>query len=297
MARDESGNLYVTDSSNNRIRKVTPSGEVTTLAGGGASGHLDGVGTAATFSDPQGIAFDGQGGLIVADQNYSLIRKVTLAGVVSTLAGDPSNTGLADGLGPAARFDGPDGVAIDGTGNIYIADAYNHCIRKVSATGAVTTLAGTGSAGYANGAGATAQFDRPGSVAIDHRSNLYVADVNNRRIRRIDQAGAVTTVATMVGNAWVAGDVPVNTTPAGRPAAVAVDAGDNLYIADAVLYTITRVDPAGAVATLVGSIARRGYLDGVGTAALIGAASGMVIDAATNLYLVDSLNHNLRIVR
>lgn len=297
VARDESGNLYVTDSSNNRIRKVTPSGEVTTLAGGGASGHLDGVGTAATFSDPQGIAFDGQGGLIVADQNYSLIRKVTLAGVVSTLAGDPSNTGLADGLGPAARFDGPDGVAIDGTGNIYVADAYNHCIRKVSAAGAVTTLAGTGSAGYANGAGATAQFDRPGSVAIDHRSNLYVADVNNRRIRRIDQAGAVTTVATMVGNAWVAGDVPVNTTPAGRPAAVAVDAGDNLYIADAVLYTITRIDPAGAVATLVGSIGRRGYLDGVGTAALIGAASGMVIDAATNLYLVDSLNHNLRIVR
>ncbi|MBK6848117.1 MAG: hypothetical protein IPG96_11480 [Proteobacteria bacterium] len=297
VARDASGNLYVTDSGNNRIRKVTPNGEVTTLAGSGSSGHLDGVGTAAQFSDPQGIAFDGQGSLVVADQNNSLIRKVTLAGVVSTLAGDRSNTGLADGLGPAARFDGPDGVAIDSAGNIYVADAYNHCIRKVSAAGVVTTLAGTGSAGYANGAGATAQFNTPGSVAIDHRANLYVADVNNKRIRRIDPAGTVTTVATMVGNAWLAGDVPVSTPPAGRPAAVAVDAGDNLYIADATLHTITRIEPAAAVATLVGSVGRRGYLDGVGTKALIGTASGMVIDAATNLYMVDSLNHNVRVIR
>jgi hypothetical protein len=181
VAVDSSGNVYVADRSNNRIRKVTSAGVVTTLAGSATGGSTDGTGTAATFSSPQGVAVDSSGNVYVAE-NGNKIRKVTSAGVVTTLAG--STSGFADGNGPTAKFSGPNGVAVDSLGNVYVGDTANHRIRKVTPAGDVSTLAGSG-AGFANGSGTTAQFNKPYGVAVDSSGNVYVADETNHRLRKL----------------------------------------------------------------------------------------------------------------
>jgi sugar lactone lactonase YvrE len=176
-AVDSAGNVYVADSVNFTIRKITPAGGVTTLAGtAGMNGSADGTGAAARFRLPSGVAVDGAGNVYVADTNNSTIRKVTAAGVVTTLAGSAQMAGSADGTGAAARFNFPIGVAADGAGNVYVADTNNSAIRKVTPTGIVTTIAGTaGMAGIV--LGATPQFLFPQSLAIDGDS-LVISDAN-----------------------------------------------------------------------------------------------------------------------
>jgi sugar lactone lactonase YvrE len=173
IAIDATGNLYVADLGNHIIRKITPDGTVTTLAGSGISGFADGIGTAAQFSGPQGIALDAAGNIYVADQATQRIRKITPAGVVSTLAGSGVHVpfagvagGFADGDGATAKFYLPKGVAVDASGNVFVADNVNHRIRKVTPAGIVTTLAGS-TLGSADGPGTTAQFNRPSGIAID----------------------------------------------------------------------------------------------------------------------------------
>ena len=160
---DSAGNVYVADSANNTIRKVTPAGVVTTLAGlAGSCGSADGTGSAARFYCPAGVAVDSAGNVYVADMHNNTIRKVTPAGVVTTLAGLAGSPGSADGTGSAARFNDPYGVAVDSAGNVYVADTGNNTIRKVTPGGVVTTLAGlAGSAGSADGTGSAARFDYP----------------------------------------------------------------------------------------------------------------------------------------
>ena len=167
VAMDAAGNVYVADYNNNRIRKVSPTGVVTTLAGTN-SGFADGTGAAAQFNGPIGVAVDSNGIIYVADYNNHRIRKVTPAGVVTTLAGTNSSYGnsYADGTGAAAKFYNPSGVAVDASGNVYVADEFNDRIRKVTPTGVVTTLAGT-NGGFADGPGATARFTSPRGVAVD----------------------------------------------------------------------------------------------------------------------------------
>ncbi|MDP6455978.1 MAG: T9SS type A sorting domain-containing protein, partial [Candidatus Marinimicrobia bacterium] len=160
-------------------------GVVTTLAGSGSIGSEDGTGTAARFYRPAGVAVDGSGNVYVADQFNHLIRKITSAGVVTTLAGSGS-IGSEDGTGTAASFYWPFGVAIDGSGNMYVADYYNHKIRKITSAGVVTTLAGSGSVGSDDGTGtAAASFNKPSGVAVDGSGNVYVADEHNHKIRKI----------------------------------------------------------------------------------------------------------------
>ncbi|MCL2162058.1 MAG: hypothetical protein FWH56_09300 [Betaproteobacteria bacterium] len=178
---DTAGNLYVTEYDNHRIRKISPAGEVSSLAGGKA-GFADGIGDAAQFHAPRGIAIDASGNLFVADGRNHRIRKITPAGEVSTLAG--STDGFADGIGSAARFRNPDGITIDAKGNLYVADHYNHRIRKVSPAGEVVTLAG-GESGFADGIGSAARFYLPTDITIDAQGNLYVVDFGNNRIRKI----------------------------------------------------------------------------------------------------------------
>ena len=184
VAVDASGYVYVSDSRNNRICKISPSGEVTTLAGGYRSGFLDGPGNSARFNNPGGLAVDGSGNVYVADISNHLIRKITPEGVVSTLAGD-ATAGFADGTGTAAKFYFPMGVAVDGNGNIYVADMSNNRIRKITPAGEVMTIAGKASSGTSNGAGSSARFNGPWGVALDGIGNLYVADMYNNRIRKI----------------------------------------------------------------------------------------------------------------
>ena len=190
VAVDGAGNVYVADTYNHRIRKVSPAGVVTTLAGS-TQGFADGAGSAAQFNGPYGVAVDGAGNVYVADYYNSRIRKVTPAGVVTTLAGS-STQGSADGAGSAAQFSGPYGVALDGAGNVYVADLNNQRIRKVTPAGVVTTLAGS-TQGFADGAGSAARFNGPTGVALDGAGNVYVADRENQRIRKVSLAAPILT--------------------------------------------------------------------------------------------------------
>jgi sugar lactone lactonase YvrE len=190
VAVDAAGNVYVADTENDSIRKISPAGVVTTLAGGEGPGEQDGTGAAARFFGPRGVAVDATGHLYVADTGNNLIRKVSPAGAVTTLAGTRVKfvgsqvIRFADGTGADAVFNSPNGVAVDGSGNVYVADTENNCIRKVSPASVVTTLAGS-IQGFEDGAGATAKFFLPRGVAVDGSGNVYVADRGNERIRKI----------------------------------------------------------------------------------------------------------------
>jgi hypothetical protein len=202
LAIDSSGNLYVGDTANHRIRKVTPAGVVTTIAGSGTSGSSDnGTGTSARFNQPTGVALNpAQTVLYVSDTNNSRIRTVTLASTaVATLAG--SSSGYLDATGTSARFNKQQGIEVGPSGDVYVADTLNHRIRKVTAAGVVTTVAGAG-AGSADGVGTAATFDEPSDVTLDGSGFLYVADNTNNLLRRIDLGTG--TVTTLVGSGTAA---------------------------------------------------------------------------------------------
>ena len=187
IAVDSPGNVYVADFYNNTIRKITAAGVVTTLAGtAGSNGSTDATGSAARFYVPRGVAVDSSGNVYVADTNNSTIRKITAAGVVTTLAGLAGSNGSTDATGSAARFYNPFGVAVDSSGNVYVADFSNFTIRKITAVGVVTTLAGSaGTTGSADGTGSAAGFNIPLGVALDSSGNVYVGDSGNFTIRKI----------------------------------------------------------------------------------------------------------------
>jgi len=239
VAVDGAGNVYVADSQNHRIRKITSAGAVTTLAGSATAGSVDATGTAAQFGFPEGVAVDGAGNVYVADTANHRIRKVTPLGVVTTLVG--SSQGFADGTGTNARFSSPKGVAVDGAGNVYVADTNNHRIRKITPAGAVTTLAGNGNFGFVDNAnGSSARFDSPEGVAVDGAGNVYVADTNNNRIRKITPLGAVTTLAG--GTSGFVDNTIGSSARFDSPRKVAVDgAGGNVYVGDTLNHRIRHI--------------------------------------------------------
>jgi sugar lactone lactonase YvrE len=272
---------------------------LTLVAGGlGTSGSTDGTGAAARFKGPIGVASDGAGNLYVMDSGNNTIRKIVIAsGVVTTLAGTAGMTGSTDGTGTVARFSGPDGAALDGAGNLYVADGSNSTIRQVVvSSGVVTTLAGmAGMSGSTDGIGAAARFDFPYGVAADGAGNLYVTDYNKHTIRKIVIAtGMVTTLAGMAG---VSGSTD-GTGAAARflfPSGVAVDGAGNLYVADTLNYTIRKVVIAtGVVTTLAGTAGMSGSSDGTGAAARFNVPFGMAFDGASNLYVAEQANSTIR---
>jgi hypothetical protein len=267
---------------------------VTTLAGSpSVPGSTDGTGSAARFFYPYGITTDGTN-LYVADNNNNTIRKIVIAtAAVTTLAGSAAAHGSTDGTGSAARFYGPSDVTTDGT-NLYVADSYNHTIRKIMiATGAVTTLAGSaGNFGSANGSGSGARFYYPSAITTDG-TNLYVADSWNHTIRKIVIATGA--VATLAGSAGVTGSADGTGTAArfSMPVGITTD-GTNLYVTEEDNYTIRKIVIATtAVSTLAGSAGSFGSADGTGSTARFDWPDGITTDGA-NLYVNDSSNGTVR---
>ncbi len=251
VAVDAAGNVYVADAGNATVRKITPDGVVTTLAGSPTSrGNSDGAGSGALFSQPGGLAVDGAGTVYVTDAFNATIRKITADGTVSTLAGAAGSRGEADGNGPAARFNFPNGAAVDGAGSVYIADTYNATIRKISPDGTVATLAGSaGITGSVDGIGANALFNQPFGVAVDAAGNVYVADTGNSTIRRIAPGGAVATLAGVAGIAGLA-DGTGSRALFNQPRGLVIDGAGNLFVTDAGNAAIRRVAPDTTVTTM-----------------------------------------------
>ena len=238
-ASDNAGNVYVADSGNHTIRKITPAGAVSTIAGAsGQPGMSDGNGTAARLNNPAGIAIDAAGNLFVADTGNSAIRKITSAGAVSTLAGSPLARGSADGIGSAASFDTPWAIAIDTAGNVYGADSAANTIRKVTSAAAVTTLA--------------SGLNSPSGVATDTDGNVYVADTENHVIRRITPTGAGSTVAGTLGVQGASDGAATAGASFTGPAGIAVVGnGINpiIYVADTGNSTIRKIAAGGVYIT------------------------------------------------
>lgn len=290
---DSAGNIYVADTNNHTIRKLTPAGVVSTLAGsaGGFGGSADGTGVAAQFLRPVGITVDSAGNLYVVDNYIPAIRKITPAGVVTTLAGSAATMGSADGTGAAAQFWAPSGITVDSAGNLYVVD--NFTIRKINPSGVVSTLAGSaGVAGSADGTGVAARFDGNDGITVDSAGNLYVVDTNNQTIRKISPAGVV---STLVGSAGVAGSAD-GTGAAARfywPRSIAVDSTGNLYVAD--YSTIRKITSGGLVTTLAGSAGVVGSADGTGAVARFNSyPQGITVDGSGNLYVADTKNSTIR---
>jgi len=242
IAMDTAGNVYVADEDYHRIDKITPDGHVSILAGDpdGAYGARDGIGTAAQFHNPQGVAVDKFGNVFVADTYNSVIRKIDPNGLVTTYAGQLNGLGgFKDGPAASAKFLTPVSVAVDAGNNVYVTDPGNQRIRVINAAGIVRTLAGTGVEGYADGAGATAKFDNPDGVAVDAMGNVYIADRYNHRIRKITSSGVVSTVAgnPTPGFADAAGAAAMFNYPSG----VVVDAKGTIYVADQLNNRIRKI--------------------------------------------------------
>ena len=258
---------------------------VTTLAGS-TLGFANGTGTATQFNYPYGVDVDVAGNIYVADKLNHRIRKISDSGVVTTFAG--STIGSVNGTGTAAQFNSPSGVAVAIDGTVYVADTANDRIRKITAAGVVTTLAGS-TQGSANGTGTTARFNSPSGIAIDAVGNVYVADKGNHRIRKITSAGVVTTFA---GSTLGYTDGIATAAQFHSPLDVAVDVTGNVYVADAINHRIRKITTDGTVTTFAGST--QGVSDGLGTAAQFYSPAGVAVDASGNVYVADEINSRIR---
>jgi len=298
IAIGSDGSLYVADRNNNKIRKVTVNGSVSTYAGTGTSGPDNGSCTAATFRWPHGVAMDAANNVVyVADFLGDVIRKITSTPCqVSTLAGD-GHFGASDGMGTLARFDSPAGLTMDASGNIYIADSENHKIRKVTPDGNVITIAGTGAVGKNNGQVMDATFNWPSGIAVDAEGTLYVTEIENNDIRKItfDVMGNPLTVSTLAGSGaamltdGVGLDAAFNS-----PTGLAIDASGNLLVADTINNVVRQVTPDGVVTTIAGQGGVAGAHDGPADMATFNHPYGVAVDSNGVIYVADTGNNKIR---
>ena len=287
---DTEGNVYVADSHNNLIRRISKDGLVTTIAGSGAVGSSDGKGRAASFFNPAGIAIDKNGILYVADTHNSLIRKITQDGEVTTIAGRRS--GLLTSRDSVVQFDNPAGIAVDINGNIFVADWLNDVIRKITPNGHVTNVAGLiGSPGSRNGSRDSATFYLPGGIAVDSAGNVFVSDTYNNMIRKIDNAGIVTTIAGKKLKGALDGQG--GTASFSHPAGIALDKLGNLYVADVGNHKIRKVSSSGFVTTFAGN-GIRGSKNGRDTAASFYRPYGVSVAPDGTVYVADYQNNMVR---
>jgi sugar lactone lactonase YvrE len=296
LATDSAGNLFISDSDNQRIRKVDTSGIITTVAGNGSYG-FSGDGDAAITAQlayPAGITVDNAGNLFIADAVNDRIRKVDTSGIITTVAG--SNLAGFGGDGDSAveaRLNSPADVAVDGAGNLFIADTWNSRIRKVDTSGIITTVAGDGSFGFGgDGSSATtAQLQRPASITVDDIGNVFIADTINNRIRKVDTNGTITTVAGKgTRGFWGDGGTAIRA-ELNFPGSIALDGTGNLFIADYLNHRIRKVDVNGIITTVAGNGAYGFSGDGNPAAgAQLNMPMGVAVDRAGNLFIAGNNN-------
>jgi trimeric autotransporter adhesin len=309
VALDSSGRVYIADFGNSRIRRVAD-GQISTAAGSGGGEPFYEGGNAASvrLSGPTGVAIDAAGNIYIAEASLGSgsglaagdfrIWKVLPEGVISTLAGNGMASYSGDG-GPAAaaQFHAPAALALDTAGNLYIADRLNHRVRRMAATGLISTVVGTGTAGFEVDFGppAGAQFHSPGGVAVDAAGKVYVADSLNARVRRLEPGGNIFTFAGNGNFAYFGDAGPANRASVNQPEGVALDVAGNVYIADTLNNVIRKVTADGSISTVAGTGAR-GFSGDGGPAveALLNHPHAVVADASGNLYIADTGNHRVR---
>ncbi|HYV05227.1 MAG TPA: NHL repeat-containing protein, partial [Blastocatellia bacterium] len=289
IALDKHNNVIVSDGGQgNRIRTITQDGNVKTIAGSD-EGFRDGDALQAQFDTPSGIAIDKDGAIVIADTSNNRIRRLSADGrIVSTIAGS-GVAGFKDGSALEAQFDGPIGIAVDRKGNIFVADAYNDSIRRISTDGEVTTLAGSGTPGRVDAQGASASFDTPTGVAADKSGNIFVADTGNHAIRKITPAGDVTTVG-----GGPDGELQENDARLNHPVGIVVTHDGFIFVADEGRGRIIRVTPEGEMSIYAGR--RTGFSEGLGADARFNSPCGIARDREGNLYVADSQNYLVRAV-
>jgi streptogramin lyase len=300
VARDAAGDLYIADRNNDRVREVSSSGIITTVAGNGTDGSGGDGGPAifAQLSSPTGVAVDAAGNLYIADANNNRVRKVSSAGIITTVAGNGTIGSGGDG-GPAtaAQLFSPTGVAVDAAGDLFIADSNNSRVREVSPSGTITTVAGNGTFGFGGDGGpaTAAKLNSAAGVAVDAAGDLFIADTQNNRVRKVSPSGVITTVAGN-GTFGPGGDGgPATAAPLAFPQAVAVDASGDLFIADTTNQRVREVSPSGIITTAAGN--GFGSFSGDGgraTAAALNDPAGMAVDAAGDLFIADQSNNRVR---
>lgn len=300
VAADVVGNIYFADRFNHRVRKINTLGIITTIAGTGTAGYNgDNMpATDALLNDPNGIAVDVGGNIYVTDRANNRVRKITIGGTISTVAGSGSTVFNGDGI-PAtnASIISPRGVAVDAIGNIYIADQGYNRVRKVDPAGIISTIAGIGVSGFSgdNGPATAARLAGPYSIAIDGMGNVFIADVDNGRIRRISPTGIIKTVAG-TGTASYNGDnIPATAAHLFEPIAITVNTAGDLFIADAWNNRVRKVTPAGIITTVAGTGVAGFFGDG-GNAVLAQFTNiyGIAITSTGNLVVSDNGNNRLR---
>ena len=297
---DGAGNIYITDRGGNRVRRVDSSGTITTVAGTGGRVGFSGDGGPAVEAQlfgPECVAVDAAGNIYIADSFNHRIRRVDTAGTITTVVGTGNDFSGEAGPAILARLNRPHGVAVDDSGNLYIADTWNHQIHRVDASGIVATVAGTGEFGYSGDGGpaVVARLTRPWDVSVDGEGNIYIADTRNHVVRRVDASGIITTVAG-TGEFGYSGDGgPAVEAQLYTPRGVEVDSAGNVYISDSLNHRIRRVDASGTIATVAGT-GEYGYSGdgGPALAAQLGQAEKLAFDSRGNLYIADTFNHRIR---
>jgi sugar lactone lactonase YvrE len=295
IVADSSGNLFVSDYVNSAIRKITPTGAVTTFAGTlGQPASVDGQGTTARFNGPTGLAIDAANNIYVADSGNFTIRKITPAGYVSTVAGRPMIEGATNGPATSAEFEDPEGVAVDASGNLYVSDGGGNTIREVSAAGTVSTLAGSATSGAADGTGTAAGFNYPTGIAVNAAGTLlYVCDTVNSTVRQIAPGGVVSTLAGTAGT-FGSKDGSGLTALFYYPTGLKLDASGNLWLTDEVNGTVRMVAPNGTTTTVAGLAGSGLDLDGPLSTAEFYYPADLALISPTLFYVVDVFGSDVR---